>query len=267
MSPPSAASRAHLLKYDISSYNQDIFSDTTSNEDEEEDVMIEREVLILDSEEKHYFVSHNQFGELNEGLENGSEALEQLIQDYGRLETSLSDKPEVMPASLNFREINRYLKSFVRGIETELQFEPMPPVARRFLHELAQMYQLKTVTVNENCVKATRTDRTRLPNDFKKLDRLIEQAAKAIRFSSYGQHKQKPHGKRGKLKERKTEEEKQTVTKTKVVGGDAKPLDESNVGMQLLQKMGWKQGNTIGKQQDARTEPIEAIVRKKRAGL
>jgi RNA-binding protein 5/10 len=43
-------------------------------------------------------------------------------------------------------------------------------------------------------------------------------------------------------------------------------LGESNVGNQMLQKMGWKQGEGIGKQ-NVKTAPIDVYIRPDRGGL
>uniref|UniRef100_A0A224YHG6 Angiogenic factor with G patch and FHA domain 1-like Protein n=1 Tax=Rhipicephalus zambeziensis TaxID=60191 RepID=A0A224YHG6_9ACAR len=46
-----------------------------------------------------------------------------------------------------------------------------------------------------------------------------------------------------------------------------KPLHEDNVGFKLLQKMGWKEGAGLGKQQQGATEPIEVKSTNTRKGL
>lgn len=46
-----------------------------------------------------------------------------------------------------------------------------------------------------------------------------------------------------------------------------KPLQEDNVGFKLLQKMGWKEGAGLGKQQQGATAPIEVKSTNTRKGL
>jgi RNA-binding protein 5/10 len=49
--------------------------------------------------------------------------------------------------------------------------------------------------------------------------------------------------------------------------GRPKPLDESNLGSKMLQKMGWKEGLGLGKANQGRTSIIEAEARNSQAGL
>jgi hypothetical protein len=47
----------------------------------------------------------------------------------------------------------------------------------------------------------------------------------------------------------------------------AAPLDASNVGHRMLQKMGWEDGTGLGKHRSGITEPVQAEVRAKGAGV
>ncbi|PIO68838.1 g-patch domain protein [Teladorsagia circumcincta] len=46
-----------------------------------------------------------------------------------------------------------------------------------------------------------------------------------------------------------------------------KPLNEANKGFRLLQSMGWKEGEGLGKDGSGRQQPIESTVRNERSGL
>ncbi|XP_017083481.2 G patch domain-containing protein 11 [Drosophila eugracilis] len=46
-----------------------------------------------------------------------------------------------------------------------------------------------------------------------------------------------------------------------------KPISSDNKGFQLLAKMGYKAGSGLGKQQDARTEPVGITIKNDRGGL
>ena len=50
-------------------------------------------------------------------------------------------------------------------------------------------------------------------------------------------------------------------------GDSAPPIDNSNVGSQILQCMGWKPGNGLGARNQGRTAPIPTSVRPKYLGL
>lgn len=52
-----------------------------------------------------------------------------------------------------------------------------------------------------------------------------------------------------------------------VVGGNAPPIDESNLGNQLLQKMGWTPGVGLGSTGQGMQAPIEVVVKNNKRGL
>jgi len=52
-----------------------------------------------------------------------------------------------------------------------------------------------------------------------------------------------------------------------VVGREAAPINTSNVGHRMLAAMGWKEGDSLGTENRGIKTPIEAVVRRKRAGL
>jgi len=64
----------------------------------------------------------------------------------------------------------------------------------------------------------------------------------------------------------KQREAKRKVKSTTMPTPEPQALDENNVGSKLLQKMGWKQGEGIGKSAVLQA-PIEVSIRSDRAGL
>ncbi|KAG2171548.1 hypothetical protein INT43_008274 [Umbelopsis isabellina] len=52
-----------------------------------------------------------------------------------------------------------------------------------------------------------------------------------------------------------------------VVGSEAAPINTTNVGHRMLAAMGWKEGDSLGSENKGITTPIEAVIRRKRAGL
>ena len=107
------------------------------------------------------------------------------------------------PTDINFREINRSIKAFLKdpNEKDSLELEPMPAVARKFIHELAQMYQMKTKSVGKDdnrYVKIMKTENSRMPSNFKRLDKLLEQAKHAMKYARDVPHRRdwKSFGKR-----------------------------------------------------------------------
>ena len=53
----------------------------------------------------------------------------------------------------------------------------------------------------------------------------------------------------------------------KLVGGNAPPIGEANMGNRLLQGMGWKPGNGLGRNENGIQDPLFAEIRPKTVGL
>lgn len=271
------------------------------------------EVLQLDSGDEHYFQNYNHFAALDEQGSGADEPVDiiKLVEEYERLHPASISSPSksssskstsggssksirvslehksthhISPTDINFREINRTIKAFLRNTDDEdpLELEPMPAVARKFIHELAQMYQMKTKSVGKEdnrFVTIRKTAGSRLPSNFRRLDKLLEQAKHAMKYARDVPHRRdwKPFGKRKTLETKSPIiTDKKTVSGAKahfkpkpgtVVGEDAAPIGGDNKGMQMLQKMGWNPGTSLGQQSDAITAPIEAVIRSKRKGL
>ncbi|KAI8367698.1 uncharacterized protein BYT42DRAFT_135691 [Radiomyces spectabilis] len=52
-----------------------------------------------------------------------------------------------------------------------------------------------------------------------------------------------------------------------IVGSDALPIGQTNLGHRMLSAMGWREGDTLGTTNTGITAPVEAIVRSKNLGL
>lgn len=270
-------------------------------------------MLQLDSGDEHYFQNYNHFAALDEQGSSADEPVDiiKLVEEYERLHPAstspvyrssssgstsrdsvrsvqVSVKHEAhfytSPTDINFREINRSIKAFLKdsGDDESLELEPMPAVARKFIHELAQMYQMKTKSIGKDdnrSVTIRRTANSRLPNNFRRLDKLLEQAKHAMKYARDVPHRRdwKSFGKRktsgtklSTVVDKKTASNAKTRAKPQpgtIVGEDAAPIGGDNKGMQMLQKMGWNPGTSLGQQSNAITTPIEAVVRSKRKGL
>ncbi|GAB0094536.1 RNA-binding protein 5-A [Sergentomyia squamirostris] len=88
-------------------------------------------------------------------------------------------------------------------------------------------------------------------------DRAMERRMK------YGEHEQPPPNRNKERFQR--EMEKQTVTA--LSASSSVPIGENNVGNKLLQKMGWSEGQGLGRSNQGRTNIIEAESRAPSAGL
>ena len=52
-----------------------------------------------------------------------------------------------------------------------------------------------------------------------------------------------------------------------ITAGTSIPIGVENIGNQMLQQMGWKQGQGLGSQRQGPVDPLPLIKRKKRQGL
>lgn len=190
--------------------------------------------------------------------------------------------------AISFRQINRELKAFVNDdIEDCLEMDPMPPLPRKFLHELAHIYGLKSKSAGQgrdrHCV-LYKTERSSLPRNVKAVKVLVDRADQAVLWmdksvskgkkftqASVPSHVKETRVRGGKGKKKSASSEP-AVPSTKpavgtVIGKHARPIAEDNIGNRLLQKMGWKPGQSLGVGDDGILQPVEAVVRGKRTGL
>lgn len=190
--------------------------------------------------------------------------------------------------AINFRQINREIKAFMNDdIEDALEMDPMPPLPRKFLHELAHLYGLKSKSAGQgrdrHCV-LYKSERNSLPRSVKSVNSLVNRADQAVLWmdksvtkgkkftqASVPGHVKETRVRGGKGKKASAGGEP-TAPSTKpavgtVIGKHAKPIAEDNVGNRLLQKMGWKPGQSLGAGSEGILLPVEAVVRGKRTGL
>jgi hypothetical protein len=187
---------------------------------------------------------------------------------------------------INFRQINREMKMFLNDdVESELEMDPMPPLPRKFLHELAHLYGLKSKSSGQgrdrHCV-LYKTERSSIPRNVKHVSDLIQRADKAVLWmdktvtkgqkftaaSVPGKVKEARKGKKGASNKGSPGGMSAKPQVGTVVGQDAAPLDESNLGNKMLQKLGWKPGQSLGAAgSEGIVDPLTAVVRGRRTGL
>jgi hypothetical protein len=145
---------------------------------------------------------------------------------------------------------------------------PTPGAVRALVYDLASKYNLQTKTRGKSKSKISTvfiTSTTRIPENWTTLvDSILEKAPSRLKVYKdwLGGKKKTPE------KKRIGAPDATTVPKMgDVVGGKAKPIGDSNIGHQMLMKMGWSPGDTLGKSEEGIAEPIEVVVRSKRGGL
>lgn len=163
----------------------------------------------------------------------------------------------------NFRQLNRDIKLFLKDDDEEL-FETAPAsgVVRKFVHELGNIYRLKTCSVetkDEKRVVLQKTEQSGLPANARELDKIVENGDKALKWSRGNRDKPSKHS--------VVKSQSARPTPGQVVGERSAPIQDDNVGNKMLQKMGWMPGTGLGRDSAGITQPIAAIVKTKRSGL
>ncbi|KAI8065895.1 hypothetical protein BC940DRAFT_334413 [Gongronella butleri] len=178
------------------------------------------------------------------------------------------------------RKLDGRLIDFIQDDQiTTLHFAPMAKHTRRQLHMLATAYGLKSRSIGTGPTRSpivTKTERTFLPADRRYIDRFLSEAQSTL-DSQYGKlrsyHERDTNAPPG-LPKRKSKKDKNrrvqgdpSAQHGAIVGSNAAPIDQTNVGHRLLAAMGWTEGSGLGAAREGIIAPVEAVMRDKRRGL
>lgn len=184
------------------------------------------------------------------------------------------------PASKASKGINAFLEStnmqikkFVaqnNGESTVLP--PMPGALRKLVVVLAKEYRVTPKTRGSGKHKSLilfRTGLSLIPDNWAQLPFIISKvdpdSNSKIRSSSFVKNHDVKKGKTSK--QRGVSNDAAKPRTGDVVGVRAKPLGEHNMGHKMMLAMGWKAGDALGAEANGTTEPIQVMIRSKRAGL
>ncbi|KAI8138509.1 hypothetical protein BJV82DRAFT_294239 [Fennellomyces sp. T-0311] len=184
--------------------------------------------------------------------------------------------------NVQLRKLDKRIRVFIMDDQlSSYQVAPMSKFCRRQLHLLATAYKLKSYSFGTGAQRTPVLQKTRdtcLPKDRRYIERFLDEAQSTIDAQSSILRKHRMEnapsfhnkkGKSGKKDKKRKEKDKVTINPVHntVVGADAAPIGDSNVGHRMLAAMGWKQGDALGVNNEGITAPIEAVIRKKRQGL
>lgn len=172
----------------------------------------------------------------------------------------------------NFSQLNRDIKLFLKDSEDEVfETAPAPSIIRKFIHLLGNLYRIKTFSVGKGADKRTvlqKTENSGLVFNTRKLDKIIEQGNKAIKWHLVEDGintKRKNCHKNVKGLDNYNISAK--PVDGSIVGEKSVPINDDNVGNQMLQKMGWTPGTGLGRESTGITIHIPAVVKTKRSGI
>ena len=167
----------------------------------------------------------------------------------------------------NFSQFNRDIKLFLKDEEEMFETAPAPPEIRRFVHLLGNLYRLKTFSIgkgNDKRIVLEKTHNSGLANNTHQLEKLIEQGNKAVKWCTL---ETEQTGKGKSSRKGKKSSANNTKSIKPIVGEKSAPIQEDNVGNQMLQKMGWTPGTGLGRDSTGIVNHIPAVVKTKRTGL
>lgn len=189
-------------------------------------------------------------------------------------------KPINPSNSLTLNEVSQKLTSFVQNSsETELEFGLVSRALCRTIASLANVYNLECVIeqkrrlpVANPLLRKTLLTRLATRQEIEPILRnhgrdspvvLLRERNAAIRPSSRTER-----GAAGESRNfSRTQRGLKSSETASVVGGEAKALNETNVGNRILQGMGWSPGMGLGPNGMGIKEPVVAHVRPRHIGL
>lgn len=186
--------------------------------------------------------------------------------ERSRLSSSLEKLSLAGPGlePFNPRDLNRKLKAYLRDSSAKTLI--LQPIENRYCEHASAIFQQYkfAVTVKHSKLHRvftlTKTEASKVPNDFSKIDRLIAQKT----------HSAPPAPLKYEALPKK-EGPKKTQARPKdgtVVGADAEPIAAGNKGNQLLQRMGWVPGEAIGNpERNGLIAPLTATFRSNKVGI
>jgi len=158
-------------------------------------------------------------------------------------------------------ELNEIIREFVLNNELEsFPFAPMNRSKRLQIHRLAAVYALKSHSKGSGKRRFPTLIKTRNSQlaEEDTVSGLIERIAitrkadlREDRSGCILHFRKRPH----------------RNTTNKVVGANASPITEDNIGNRLLRSMGWSPGSGLGANEQGIIEPLNAILKHNKLGL
>ncbi|EAQ92230.1 hypothetical protein CHGG_00465 [Chaetomium globosum CBS 148.51] len=167
------------------------------------------------------------------------------------------------------------LTSFLLGSAERLDFPPLDKHARKILHELANKFKVKSQSIGKGDQRRPvlyRTNRT-----VRYTSTRAEDATSHVNQAASHIHRKYFH--RVDLKGPRTEFPRNTggdrsghkalaLQEGEIVGGSVPELGQENKGRNMLEKMGWSKGMSLGAlDNQGILEPVAQVMKRSKAGL
>lgn len=203
-------------------------------------------------------------------LENKATKTKNVLEFIDEMNKTSTDLLLKYPYGLHIKNIKEEYKLFLNDLSRQrLSFPPLDPHGNKTIEKMGKHFNLKISKRTSKsykyitCEKTKRTDK-KGPN-YQLIDQLLKQRPVFMRVD-----RKLPANMAIKIKDEATgsTRSKFGVKEGEVVGGESSAIDPSNLGHQMLRKLGWSSGQGLGKQgQQGIIEPLQVLVKKSKRGV
>lgn len=181
------------------------------------------------------------------------------------------------PYTLHIKDIKDEFESFLHNpARDDLSFPPLDPHGNKTLTKMAKCYNCKSATQGKGIRRYIRVSKYKrtfkyLP-DYGHINAILRQRPV---FNRVDQKRPKEeyiatdgNATKDRIRQRNKSGHNAYIPEGHIVGGMAPEIDHTNVGRQLLEKLGWVKGEGLGAHGNKGiSEPLVATVKKSKTGL
>ncbi|PVU93861.1 hypothetical protein BB559_003137, partial [Furculomyces boomerangus] len=254
-----------LARSDTFSYNDQIMESIQVDDSE-----------VISTDSSDFDFTESEFSESSEEeISEGDISEEDVIgKEEGMMMGEVNDDLEELQIDISDEEIhlfdnfNMVQKRLIRLVEdnsmSSLWLWPMSKRDRKLVHLMAREYRIESKSTGSGNMRLpvlTRTKNTSFPNNNRNIIKILELAAITSKNvdsegtdvpNRFGNSKTKNVQKTKKGKKENSfldgfiPGDNSRIPPGHIVGFKAKSIDDSNIGHQMLKKMGWNPGNSLG---------------------
>ncbi|RLV87133.1 Protein SQS1 [Meyerozyma sp. JA9] len=222
---------------------------------------------IIDSLQQQYKIRRE--SKKNKKQQHQDELMEEGINKYNLLLK--------YPYTLHIKDIRDEFESFLHNpARDDLSFPPLDPHGNKTLTNMAKCYNCKSATQGKGIKRYIRVSKYKrtfkyLP-DYNRINAILRQRPV---FNRTDQKRPKEeyiatdgNATKDRIRQRNKSGHNAYIPEGHIVGGMAPEIDHTNVGRQLLEKLGWVKGEGLGAHGNKGiSEPLVATVKKSKTGL
>ncbi|KAK6462419.1 hypothetical protein DFJ63DRAFT_156465 [Scheffersomyces coipomensis] len=180
----------------------------------------------------------------------------------------------IYPFSLHIKEIKQEFEEFLHDTDRQsISFPPLDPHGNKTVTKMATLYNLKSLKCGNRglnqFIKASKSRRTfhYLPK-YDQINHMLKQRPIFNRTDQKRTKEEIDASNGGKTSRRGGDSSKAVLKEGDIVGGKAPQIDSNNIGRQLLEKLGWTEGEGLGALGNKGiSEPVMAKIKKSKVGI